>query len=208
MSNSLQTHEIQYARLPCPSLFQSLLRLMLIELMIPPNHLALCCHLMLLLSIFPSIWVFFQWIGCSQQVVKVLELQLQHSLNIPMNIQGWFPLGLTGLISLLSKRLKSLLQHHGSKASILQCSAFLMVQLSHSYMTTGKTIALTTWTFVSKVMSLLFSMLSGFVITFLPRSKRLLILWLQSLYAVTLEPKKIKSALFLLFPYLGKLLNI
>ena len=105
MSNSLQTHEIQYARLPCPSLFQSLLRLMLIELMIPPNHLALCCHLMLLLSIFPSIWVFFQWIGCSQQVVKVLELQLQHSLNIPMNIQGWFPLGLTGLISLLSEGL-------------------------------------------------------------------------------------------------------
>ena len=103
---------------------------------------------------------------------------------------------------------KSLLQHHSSKASILQRSAFLMVQLSHSYMTTGKIIALTTWTFVSKVMSLLFSMLSGFVITFFPRSKRLLILWLQSLYAVTLEPKKIKSALFLLFPYLGKLLNI
>ena len=103
---------------------------------------------------------------------------------------------------------KSLLQHHSSKASILQRSAFLMVQLSHSCMTTGKIIALTTWTFVSKVMSLLFSMLSGFVITFFPRSKRLLILWLQSLYAVTLEPKKIKSALFLLFPYLGKLLNI
>ena len=87
------------------SLFQSLLRLMFIELMIPPNHLPLCCPLMLLLSIFPSIWVFFQWIGCSHQVAKALELQLQHSLNIPMNIQGWFPLGLTGLISLLSKRL-------------------------------------------------------------------------------------------------------
>ena len=89
--------------------------------------------------------------------------------------------------------LKSLLQHHSSKASILRCSAFFMVQLLHPYMTTGKTIALTRWTFVSKVMSLLFNMLSRLVIPFLPRSKHLLISWLQSPYAVILEPKKIKS---------------
>ena len=89
---------------------------------------------------------------------------------------------------------KSLLQHHSSKASVLRCSAFFTVQLSHPYMTTGKTIALTRWTFVSKVISLLFNMLSRLVITFLPRSKRLLISWLQSPSAVTLEPRKTKSA--------------
>ena len=89
--------------------------------------------------------------------------------------------------------LKSLLQHHSSKVSILGCSAFFIVQLSHLYMTTGKTIALTRWTFVGKVMSLLFNMLSRLVITFLPRSKHLLISWLQSPSAVILEPKKIKS---------------
>ena len=89
--------------------------------------------------------------------------------------------------------LKSLLQHHSSKASILQCSAFFIVQFLHPYMTTGKTIALTRQTFVAKVMSLLFNVLSRFVIAFLPRSKRLLISWLQSPFAVILEPKKIKS---------------
>ena len=89
--------------------------------------------------------------------------------------------------------LKSLLQYHSSKASILRCSAFFIVQLSHPYMTTGKTIALIRWTFVGKVMSLLFNVLSRLVITFLPRSKRLLISWLQSPSAVILEPPKIKS---------------
>ena len=89
--------------------------------------------------------------------------------------------------------LKSLLQHHSSKASILQCSAFFILQLSHAYMITGKTIALTIWTFVDKVMSLLFNMLSRLVIIFLPRSKRLLISWLQSPSAVILKPPKIKS---------------
>ena len=89
--------------------------------------------------------------------------------------------------------LKCLLQHHSSKASVLQHSAFFIVQLSHPYMTTGKTIALTRWIFVGKVMSLLFNMLSRLVITFLPRSKRLLISWLQSPSAVILEPQKIKS---------------
>ena len=89
--------------------------------------------------------------------------------------------------------LKSLLQHHSLKASILQCSAFFIVQLSHPYVTTGKTIALSSWTFVGKVMSLLFNMLSRFVITFLPRTKRFLISWLQSPSAVILEPPKVKS---------------
>ena len=93
----------------------------------------------------------------------------------------------------VQRTLKSLLQHHSSKASILQHSAFLIVQFSHPYMTTGKTIALTRWTFVGKVMSLLFNMLSRLVITFLPRSMCLLISWLQSLSAVVLEPKKLKS---------------
>ena len=96
--------------------------------------------------------------------------------------------------------LKSLLQHHSSKASILQRSAFFIVQLSHPYMTVGKTIALTRWTFVCKVMSLLFNMLSRLVITFLPRSKRLLISWLQSPSAVILEPPKIKSETVSPFP--------
>ena len=113
---------------------------------------------------------------------------------LPMNIEDWFPLGWTGWISLQAKGLSSLLQHHSSKASILQHSAFFMVQLSHPYMTTGKTIALTTQTFVSKAMSLLFNMLSRFVIVFLPRNKHLLISWLQSLSTVILENKEIKSA--------------
>ena len=108
----------------------------------------------------------------------------------PMNISfriDWFDfLAVQGT-------LKSLLQHHSSKASILRLSAFFMVQLSHPYMTTGKTIALTIWTFVGKVMSLLFNILSKFAITFLPRSKHLLISWLQSSSAVILEPKKIKQ---------------
>ena len=110
---------------------------------------------------------------------------------LPMNIQDQFPLGWTGWISLLSK--KSLLQCHSSKASVLKCSAFFIVQLSHPYMTTGKTIVLTRQTFVEKIMSLLFNMLSRLVITFLPRSTCLLISWLQSLAAVIFEPKKIKS---------------
>ena len=113
---------------------------------------------------------------------------------LPMNIQDQFPLGWISCISLQSKGLSSLLQHHRSKASILLCSAFFVVQLSHPYMTPGKTIALTRWTFVSKVMSLLFNMLFWLVITFLLRSKHLLISWLQSPSAVISETPKIKSA--------------
>ena len=110
-----------------------------------------------------------------------------------MSIQDWFPLGLTGQISFsVQGTLKSLLQHHSSKASILQCSAFFMVQLSHLHMTTIKNKILTIQTFVGKVMSLLFNMLSRLVIAFLPRSEHLLILWLQSPSAVILELKKIK----------------
>ena len=112
---------------------------------------------------------------------------------LPMNIQDWSPLGLTGWLLAVQGTLKSLLQHHSSKASILGHSAFFIVQLSHPYMTTGKTIALTSWTFVGKVMSMLFNILSRFVIAFLPRSKCLLILWLQSPSALILEPKKMKS---------------
>ena len=120
---------------------------------------------------------------------------------LPMNIQDWFILGWTGWISLVQGTLKSLLQHHSSKASILQCSVFLIVQHSHPYMTTGKAIALTIWTFVGKVMSLLFNMLSRLIITFLSRSKHLLISWLQSPSAVILEHKK-SQPLFPLFPLL------
>ena len=120
---------------------------------------------------------------------------------LSMNIQDWFPLGWTVLISLLQGTHKSLLQLHSSKASILQCSAFFMVQFSHPYLTTGKTIALTVQTFVGNVMSLLFNMLSRFVIAFLPRRKCLLSSWLQSLSAVILEPKKIKSVTVSSLPY-------
>ena len=110
----------------------------------------------------------------------------------PMNIQGWFPLGLTALISLLFKGLSRVLQHHSSKASILRRSAFFMILVSHPYITIGKTIALTGRTFVGKVMSLLFNKLSRLVIAFLPRNKRLLISWLQSPSAVIWGPPKIK----------------
>ena len=114
---------------------------------------------------------------------------------LPMNTQDWSPLGWTGWISLQSKgfQFKSLLQHHSSNASILLCSAFFIVQLSHPYMTIGKTIALTRQTFVRKAISLLLNVLSRLVITLLPRSKRLFISWLQSPSAVILEPRKTKE---------------
>ena len=112
-----------------------------------------------------------------------------------MNVQDWFPLGWTGWISLQSKGISGDFSNtNSSKASILRCSAFFIVQLSHPYMTTGKTTALTRWTFVGKVISLLFNMVSRLVITFLPRNKRLFISWLQSPSAVILEANKIKSA--------------
>ena len=112
---------------------------------------------------------------------------------LPMNIQGWFPLRLTSLIACFPGAFQEFLQHHISKASVLWCSAFFMVQVSHPYMIAGKTVILTIRTFVSKVISLIFNMLSRFVMAFLLRSKHLLISWLQSPSAVILEPKKTKS---------------
>ena len=159
----------------------------------PSNHLILCCLLLLLPSIFPSIRVF-----SSESVLCIRWPKYwSFSFNIsPSNEHS-------GLISFrmdsldflaLQRTLKSLLQHHSSKASVLWCSAFFIVQLSHLYINTAKTIALTIWTFVGKVMSLLFNILYRFVITFLPRSKRLFISWLQSPSAAILEPREIKSA--------------
>ena len=119
---------------------------------------------------------------------------------LPINIQDLFPLDWTGLYFLAVQGTLKSLQHHSSKAPILWHSDFFIVQLSHPHITTGKTIALTRWTFVGIVMLLLFNMLSRLVITFLPRNKHLLISWLQSPSAVILEPPKIKSVLFPLFP--------
>ena len=170
MSDSLWPHGLQHARLHCPSptprAFTST------ELVMPAKHFILCCHLLLLPSIFPSIRVLSmrQFFASGGQSIGASA----SASVLPMNIQDWFPLGLTGLIStVVQGTLKSLLQHHSSKVSILWHSAFLMVQFSHPYMTTGKTIALTRWTFLSKVMSLLCNMLSRLVITSLPRSKGL-----------------------------------
>ena len=129
----------------------------------------------------------FKWVRSSHQVAKILEFQLQHQ-SFQWNL-GLISFRLDWLDLLtVQETCKSLLQHHSSKASVLRCSAFFIVKLSHPYMTTGKTIALTRWTSVGKVMSLLFNVLSKLVITFLPRSKRLLISWLQSPSAVILEP--------------------
>ena len=177
---------------------------MSIKSVMPSNHLILCHPLLLLPSIFPSIGVFssesvllIRWpkywsfsfsISTSNEYSALISFRVSLTAQLVKN-----PSAMTGLIS-LQRTLKSLLQHYSLKASVLQRSAFLMVQLSHPYMTTGKTIALTRQTFVDKVMSLLFSMLSRLVITFLPRSKCVLISWLQSPSAVILEPKKIKSA--------------
>ena len=190
MSNNLWPHELQRSKLPCPSLSPRVCS--------NSRPLSQWCYLTISSSAapfscpqsfpasgsFPKSWLFTsggQNIGASASV-------------LPMNIQGWFPLGLTGFISLQWRdSWESLLQNHNLKESILWHSAFFVVQLSYLYMTTGKTIALTRWAFTGKVMPLLFNMLSMFVIAFLLRSKCLLILWLHSLSLVILEPKKIKS---------------
>ena len=171
---------------------QSLFKPMSIESVMPSNHLILCRPLLLSPSIFPSIRVFSN--------DSVLHIRWPKYWNFSFSISpsneysGLIPFR-TDWLDLLAVQgtLKSLLQHHSSKASVLWCSAFFTVQLSHPYMTTGKTIALTRRTFVGKVMPLLFNKLSRLVITFLPRSKCLLISWLQSPSAVILEPNKIKS---------------
>ena len=166
---------------------------MSIESVMPSNHLILYHPLLCLPSIFPSIRVFFQWVRSSHQLAS----NQSFSFNIsPSNEHPGLISFRIDWLDLLAVQgtLKSLLQHHSSKASILRHSAFFVVQLSHPYLTTGKTIALTRQTFVDKLMSLLFNMLSRLVITFLPRSKHLSISWLQSPSAVILEPRKIKPA--------------
>ena len=174
----------------------SSLRLTSIESVMPSSHLILCCPFLLLPSIFPSIRVFSS--------DSVLHIRWPRYCISPSNEYS-------GLISFrmdwfdllaVQGTLKSLLQHHASKASILQHSALFIVQLSHPYMTTGKNIVLTRRTFVGKVMSLFFNILSRFFIAFLPRSKHLLISWLQSSSAVILEPPQVKSATVSLFPHL------
>jgi len=172
--------------------FQTSLRLTSIESVMPSSHLILCHPLLLLPPIPPSIRVF------SNESTLCMRWPKYWSFSFSISPSNEHP----GLISFkmdwldllaVQGTLKSLLQHHSSKASILQCSAFFTVQLLQPYMTIGKTISLTRWTFVGKVKSLLFNMLPMLVITFLPRSKRLLISWLQSSSAVILEPQKIKS---------------
>ena len=166
---------------------------MSIESVMPSNHLILCRPLLLLPSIFLSIRVFSSESALCIRWPKYWSLSL--SISPSNEYSGLISFRMDSLDLLaVQGTLKSLLHHHSSKASILRCSAFFIVQLSHSYMTTGKTIALSRKTFVEKVMSPLFNMLSRLVINFLPRSKRLLISWLQSLFAVILEPRKIKSA--------------
>ena len=169
----------------------SLLKLMSIESVMPSNHPILCLPLLLLPSIFPNIRVF------SKESVLHIRWPKYFSFNIsPSNEHSGLISFRMDWLDLLAVQgtLKRLLQHLSSKTSILQCSAFFIVQLSHPYMTTGKAIPLTRQTFVGKVMSLFFNMLSRLVMTFLPRSKCLLISWLQSPSAVILESRKIKSA--------------
>ena len=163
-----------------------------IKSVMPSSHLILCRPLLLLPPIFPSIRVFSKESTLRTRWPKYWSFSLcicpsnEHPGLISFRMDWLDLLAVQGT-------LKSLIQHHSSKAWIFQCSAFFTVQLSHPYMTTGKTIALTRWTFVGKVMDLLFNMLSRLVITFLPRSKRLLISWLQSPSTVILEPPQIKS---------------
>ena len=170
---------------------QSFLKLMSIELVMPSSHLILCHPLLFLPPIPPSIRVFSNESSLRVRWPKYWSFSFsispsnEHSGLISFRMDWLDLLAVQGT-------LKSLLQHHSSKASILQHSAFLIVQLSHPYMTTGKTITLTRWAFVRKIMSLLFDMLSSLIIAFLPRSNHLLILGLQSPSAVILEPKKIK----------------
>ena len=200
VSDSLRLHGPQHARFPCPSSTLRAYSDVSIMLVMPSNHLILCHPLLLLPPIPPSIRVF------SNESVLRIRWPKCWSFNFSISPSNEY----SGLISFkmdwldllaVQGTLKSLLQHHSSEASILRHSAFFIFQLSHLYMTTGKTIALTRWTFVDKVMSLLLNMLSRLVITFLPRSKHLLISWLQSPSSVILEPPQNKvSHCFCCFP--------
>ena len=178
---------------------QSLFKFMPIELMMLSNHLILCCPL-LLPSIFPSIRVFSNELALRIRWPKYWSFSFSISPSNEYNEYlisfrfDWFDL------LAVQGTLKSLLQHYGLKASVLQRPVFFMVQLSHLYRITEKTIALTIWTFVSNVMSLLFHILSRCVIAFIPRSNRPLISWVKSLSVVILETKKIKSSTVSTFP--------
>ena len=168
---------------------RSSLKLMPIESVMPSNHLVLCHPLLLLFSIFPSIRVFSNESALSIRCPKYWSFSFNISPSNEYSGLISFRMDWLDLLA-VQETLKSLLQHHSSKASILWLLAFFIVQLSHPYMNPGKNKALTRWTFVGKVISLLFNMLSRLVISFLPRSKHLLISWLQSPSAVILKPKK------------------
>ena len=172
---------------------------MSIKSVMPSRHLILCHPLLLLLSIFPSMGVF-----SNESILRIKwpkYWSFSSSISPSNDYSGLISFRMDWLdLLVVQGTLNSLLQHHSSKASILWCSAFFIVQLSHLYMTPGKTIILTRWTFVGKVMILLFNMLSRLVIAFLPRRKHLLISWQQSPSAVVLEHHKIVSHCFHCFP--------
>ena len=189
MSDSLQPHWLQNVRLSYLSPTPGACRISC-PLSQWCHPVILCCPLFLLPSIFPSIRIFSNESVLHNRWPKYWSLSISPSNEYSAVIS--FRMDWLDLLAVQGS-LRGLLQHHSSKGSVLQCSAFFTAQLSHPYMTTGKTIALTRWTFVGKVMPLFFNMLSRLVITFLPRSKRLLISWLQSPSAMIWEPKKIKS---------------
>ena len=174
--------------------FWRLLNFVSIKMVMPSNHIILYHPLILLPSILPSIRVFSNESVLHIRWPKYQSFSFNFSIDLSNEYSGLISFRMDWLDLLeVQGTLKSLLQFHSSKASILQLSAFFMVQLSHPYMTTEKNVALTRWTFLGKIVSRLFNMLSRLVITFLPRSKHLLISWLRSPSAVILEPKKIKS---------------
>ena len=190
MSDSLRPHGLQHTRLPCPSPTPgaALTQVHWVSDAIQPSHpLSSPSPPAFYLSQHQGL---FQWVSSLHQVAKILKFSFSISPSNEYSGLISFRIDWFGLLA-VHGTLKSLLQHHNLKASILQCSPFLMVQLSHPYMTNGKTTALTIWTFVGKVMSLLFNVLSRLVTAFLPRRKHLLISWLQSPFAVILEPPQI-----------------
>ena len=201
MSDSLQPHGPQHTRLPwrlassTPRVYSKLLST---ELVMPSNHLVLCCPVLLPPSVLPNIRVF-----SNESVLRIRwpkYWSFNFSISPPNEYSGLIPFRMDWLDLLAVQGTLKSLQHHSSRASILRHSAFFLVQLSHPYMTTGKTIALTRCTFVGKVMSLLFNMLSRLVITFLPRSKHIFISQLQSPSAMILESKKVVFHCLRCFP--------
>ena len=185
-------HELQHYGPPCPSPTPRVYPNPCPLSRLPSNHVILCCPHLVLPSIFPNIRVFSNESALHITWPKYWRFSFNKSPSNEHPELISFRMDWLDLLA-VQGTLKSLLQQHSSKASILWCSAFYIVQLSHPYMTTGKNIALTRWAFVDKVMSLHFNMLSRLVMTFLPRSKHLLVSWLQSPSAVIWEPPKIKS---------------